>query len=154
MIAEPLQRYWRATTWPLLILLACVGAVLLIACANVANLQLARAVTRQHEMALRGALGAGRLRLIRQFLVESLTLAAMAAILGLGVAGALTWLISRGGMPGVEFSSGSFTAELLEAPFGKLSAAVLVNGWVLAFTAGLTLLTTFCLVLLRRSARR
>ena len=92
-------------------------------------------------MALRGALGAGRLRLIRQFLVESLTLAAMAAVLGLGVAGAVTWLIRRGGMPG-EFSSGSHTAELLQAPFGKLSAAVQVNGWVLAFTAGLTLVTT------------
>jgi predicted permease len=142
MLAEPLHRYLTGDDRePLLILLACVGAVLLIACANVANLQLARTVAREHEVALRGALGAGRLRLIRQFLVESLTLAAMAAVLGLGVAGAVTWLIRRGGMPG-EFSSGSYTAELLQAPFGKLSAAVQVNGWVLAFTAGLTLLTT------------
>jgi putative ABC transport system permease protein len=142
MLAEPLHRYLTGDNRePLLILLACVGAVLLIACANVANLQLARTVAREHEVALRGALGAGRLRLIRQFLVESLTLAAMAAVLGLGVAGAVTWLIRRGGMPG-EFSSGSYTAELLQAPFGKLSAAVQVNGWVLAFTAGLTLLTT------------
>ncbi len=113
----------------------------MLACANVANLQLARTVAREHEVALRGVLGAGRSRLIRQFLVESLTLAAMAAVLGLGVAGVATWLIRRGGMPG-EFSSGSYPAELLQAPFGKLSAAVQINGWVLAFAAGLTLLTT------------
>jgi len=142
MTVESLQHYLAGDNRePLMILLACVGAVLLIACANVANLQLARAVAREHEMALRGALGAGRLRLIRQFLVESLTLATMAALLGLGIAGAVTWLIRRGGMPGSGLT-GSFTADLLEAPFGKLSAAVQVNGWVLAFTAGLTLLTT------------
>ncbi len=66
---------------PLLILLACVAAVLLIACANVANLQLARTVTREPEMALRGALGAGRLRLIRQSLVENPTPSAIASCL-------------------------------------------------------------------------
>jgi putative ABC transport system permease protein len=141
MLVEPLHRYLTGNErQPLLILLACVGAVLLIACANVANLQLARTVAREHEVALRGALGAGRLRLIRQFLIESLTLATLAAVLGLGVAGTLTWVIRRGGMPG-EFSSGAYTA-LLQAPFGKLSAAVQVNGWVLAFAAGLTLVTT------------
>jgi len=128
IIAQPLQRYLTEDDRePLLILLACVGAVLLIACVNVANLQLARTVARQHEMALRGALGAGRLRLIRQFLVESLTLAAIAAVMGLGIAGVVTWLIRRGGMPG-EFSAGSQIGELLQAPFGKLSAAVQVNG--------------------------
>ncbi len=142
MLAEPLHRYLTGDDRsPLLVLLACVAAVLLIACANVANLQLARTVAREHEVALRAALGAGWLRLTRQFLVESLTLATMAAILGLGIAVAVTWLIRRGGLPG-EFSSGSYTAELLQAPFGKLSASVQVNGWVLAFTAGLALLTT------------
>ena len=142
IVAEPLHRYLTGDDRrPLLILLACVAAVLLIACANVANLQLARAVARQHEMALRGALGAGRMRLLRQFLVESLTLAAMAAVLGLGIAVVVTWLIRQGGMPG-QFSSRSQLAELLQVPFGKLSAAVQVNGWVLAFTAGLALLTT------------
>lgn len=139
---EPLHRYLTGDNLkPLLILLACVGAVLLIACANVANLQLARSVARQHEMALRGALGAGRLRLIRQFLVESLTLAVLAAFLGLGIAVVVTWLIRRGGMPG-QFSSSSHIVELLRVPFGKLSAAVQVNGSVLGFAAGLALLTT------------
>ncbi len=142
IIAEPLQRYLTGDDRePLLILLACVAAVLLIACVNVANLQLAHTVTREPEMALRGALGAGRLRLIRQSLVENLTLAAIASVLGLAIAAAVTWLIRHSGTPG-EFASGSLAADLLQAPFGKLSAAVEVNRWVLAFTAGLALLTT------------
>jgi putative ABC transport system permease protein len=142
ILAEPLQRYLTGDDRePLLILLACVAAVLLIACVNVANLQLARTVTREPEMALRGALGAGRLRLLRQSLVENLTLSAIAAVLGLAIAAGATWLIRQSGAPG-EFSSGSSFADLLQAPFGKLSASVEVNGWVLAFTAGLALLTT------------
>jgi predicted permease len=139
---QPLQRHITGDNRkPLFILLACVAAVLLIACANVANLQLARAVSRRHETALRGALGASRLRLIRQFLVESLVLSSLAATLGLAIAFVITAFVRSTGTLATSPSS-SRISQLLQLPFGKLSTSIYVDGWVLAFTICLALLTT------------
>ena len=110
----------------LLVLLVAVGFVLLIACANIANLLLARAATRQKEMAVRTALGATRSRLIRQLLVESVALAALGG--GAGLLGAVV---------AVRVLTRSLPAGTLPFPDIGVDSSVLWFGFVLTIATGL-----------------
>jgi predicted permease len=122
---QPLQANLVGSTRTMLILLlGVVGVVLLIACANVANLLLVRAAARQKEVAVRMALGGGRGRLVRQFLTESVVLAACGGALGLFVA----WVGVR---------------ELLAAlpPDVPRLARIGIDPRVLVFTSALVVMT-------------
>jgi predicted permease len=109
----------------LMVLMAIAGIVLLIACANVANLLLARGAARQREIAIRMALGSGRGRLVRQLLTESLVLSLAGAVLGILFAQWSTRLLVR----------------FLSSGWNQVYLDLSVDSHVLAFTAGVAILT-------------
>jgi putative ABC transport system permease protein len=135
----------------LLVMLGAVSLVLLIACANVANLLLVRATGRKREFAIRCALGAGRSRIVRQLLIESVMLSVSGGILGmaLGFAGVRALLaISPAGLPRIGMALGfaGVRALLAISPaglprIGEQGSAVNVDWRVLAFTLAVSLLT-------------
>ncbi|HUB78038.1 MAG TPA: ABC transporter permease [Bryobacteraceae bacterium] len=112
-------------TSSLTLLFGAVGFLLLIACANVANLQLARSTARSHEISVRMAVGAGRKRLLRQLLTESVVLA------------------SLGGVAGVLLALGITKAVVLLMPefYVPNEARIAVNGYVLLFSVAVSVLT-------------
>jgi putative ABC transport system permease protein len=122
----------------LLVLLGAVFCVLLIACVNVANLLLARGAARSKEIAIRSAIGAGRTRILRQLLTESLVLSLAATVMGLFLA----WV-------GIRVLVGS------APPTIPRLAATRIDVWVLLFAAGLAVISSvvFGLVPALRSAR-
>ncbi len=125
MAARPVLDYIVGSTrTPLLVLLGAVGLVLLIACANVANLLLARSTSRAREIAIRAALGATRARIIRQLVTEAVLLAVVGASLGTALA---SWALAA-------------MLRLYPANLPR-AAEIGIDHRVLLFTAGLAMLT-------------
>ncbi|HXP59308.1 MAG TPA: ABC transporter permease, partial [Dongiaceae bacterium] len=119
-------RVWKELRQSLHVLQAAVGAVLMIACANLANLTLARGLARGREVAIRAALGAGRWRLVRQFLTESLLLSSAGGFLGV--------LVGYGAMAALKGTA-------MPASSLPYTADVEIDGRVLLFALGLSVLT-------------
>ena len=120
-----LRRNYESPLW---LLLATTGLVLLIACANLANLMLARATAREREMAVRLAIGASRWRIVRQLLAESLLIAGIGAASGAVLA---QWL-------------SGFLVDFLTTENNRIFVALTLDWRVFAFAAGLAVIT--CLV--------
>ena len=126
--AEPLVRavFSPETRRTMFVLFGGVGLLLLIACVNIANLLLARVSARQHEIAIRAAIGASRARLVRQFLVESMLLAAGGSILGCLIA----------------WSALGRIVALMPDSYIPSEAVIQINFAVLLFAAGVGVVST------------
>ena len=130
LLTPPQEMLTKEVRPMLLLLVAAVGFVLLIACVNIANLLLARGSVRRRELAIRTALGAGRLRVVRQLLVESAMLALAGAALGLFLAG---W--------GAKFLASGLPEYLADA--NSRVAMLKLDATALGFTLALSMLTSF-----------
>jgi len=126
----------------LTILQGLVGLILLIACANVASLLLARGAARQHELSVRAALGAGRWRLIRLSLVESLILSLAAGVFGL-VIGICIKVAVAGSMAGFLARTQTHLSYVTDHQSAGIRFDPGIDGTILAFVLGVALLTTF-----------
>jgi len=129
-IGLPQEMLTREVRPLLMLLVAAVGFVLLIACVNIANLLLARGSARRRELAIRSALGAGRLRVVRQLLVESAMLSLAGGSLGLLLA---NW--------GIKFLAGGLPEYL--ANTNSRVAMLRLDTMALGFTFALSMLTSF-----------
>src|SRR5262245_12814263 len=135
LIGQPQEMLTREVRPLLLLLVAAVGFVLLIACVNIANLLLARGSVRRRELAIRSALGAGRLRVARQLLVESAMLALAGGAVGLLLA---NW--------GIKFIASGLPEYL--ANTNSRVAMLKIDATALGFTLALSMLTSFLFGLL------
>jgi predicted permease len=136
-MATGLSSLRRQFSEPLQILMAVVAVVLLIACANIANLLLARSTARARELAVRQALGARRLRIIRQLLTESLVLALAGGVLGVALASVANRVLLRmvsGGLDPIPLDV-SIDTRLLLFTVAVTLATALIFGTVPAFRA-------------------
>jgi predicted permease len=126
VVVRPYADLWVTEDFrrSLYLLLAAVGAVLLIGCANLSNMTLARGLAREREVAVRSALGASQSRLVRQFLTENMVIATIGGALGVGLAYVLLGVLLR-------------SVAAYEMPF---DLPVAIDGRVLLFTAALSIL--------------
>jgi putative ABC transport system permease protein len=124
-VVRMLDRMVGGIRTTLYLLLGAVGVVLLIACANMANLLLAKSTSRTREIAIRAAVGASRTRIIRQLIVESMVLGLMAGVVGL--------ILSVWGADALTLLAPKDVPRLTETG---------LDGWVLAFTFGISLISS------------